>query len=70
MTVSHLIRSLGGPAIVGRALGIRSQAVSQWIRSNRIPIRRVPELLRFAERRKVRLSASAMRPDVDWGALR
>jgi DNA-binding transcriptional regulator YdaS (Cro superfamily) len=70
MNVAQIISVLGGPAAVGRQLGIRSQAVSLWIAKGRIPIQRVPDLLRMADRLHLQLKAAALRPDVDWDAVR
>ena len=49
MDVSQIVRELGGPAYIGRQMGIRSQAISLWIRKNRIPAERVPDLERLAQ---------------------
>ncbi|MBU2788606.1 helix-turn-helix domain-containing protein [Acidithiobacillus sp. VAN18-1] len=38
-----IIRNLGGPSVVARAIGIRQAAVSQW---QHIPVRRVIPLMR------------------------
>jgi len=70
MSVSEIIRQLGGPVSLGRHLGIRSQAVSLWVRNNRIPAERVPELERIARDAGVDVRAEQMRPDVNWGVLR
>ncbi len=55
---------------MGRRMGIRSQAVSLWIRSNRIPAERVPTLEAMCKECGVDVRAEHMRPDVDWGVLR
>jgi DNA-binding transcriptional regulator YdaS (Cro superfamily) len=70
MDVSQIVRELGGPAYIGRQLGIRSQAISLWIRKNRIPAERVPDLERLARERGVAVRAEQMRPDVPWSELR
>ncbi len=70
MSVSEIIRKLGGPVHLGRHLGIRSQAVSLWVRNNRIPAERVPDLERIARDMGVDVRAEDMRPDVSWGVLR
>lgn len=70
MTVKDIVRSIGGPVAVGRQLGIRSQAVSLWIRANRIPAERVPALERMCRERGLDIRAEQMRPDVEWGVLR
>lgn len=70
MNLRELIHSLGGPAAVGRRLGVRSQAVSLWISHDRIPAERVPSLERLAKELGSPARAEDMRPDVDWAALR
>ena len=70
MTVEQIIRSLGGPAVVGRYLGIRGQAVSHWIRLGRVPVDRVPGVLRLAKKQRTQLRAEQVRPDIDWAALK
>jgi DNA-binding transcriptional regulator YdaS (Cro superfamily) len=70
MSVAEIIRELGGPSKVGRALNIRSQAVSLWIRAGRIPVGRVIELDSIARELGSSLRAEHMRPDVNWSALR
>ena len=70
MNVSEIIQKLGGPVSIGRHLGIRSQAISLWIRKNRIPADRVPQLERIARDRGSELRAEHMRPDIDWSVLR
>lgn len=70
MTVREIIQTLGGPAAIGRRLGCRSQAVSQWSMHNRIPVARVFELELLARERGLPMRAEDMRPDVPWGLLR
>lgn len=70
MNVSEIVRTLGGPVLLSRHLGIRSQAVSLWIRKNRIPAERVPDLERIAREVGADVRAEQMRPDVNWGVLR
>jgi hypothetical protein len=48
MEVPDLISALGGPAKVGRALGITTQAVSNWSATNRVPAEREVALWRMA----------------------
>jgi DNA-binding transcriptional regulator YdaS (Cro superfamily) len=66
MNTKEIIKTLGGSAAVGRYLGIRSQAISLWIRTDRIPAERVPSLVRMSNGL---VSANTMRPDVDWDAI-
>lgn len=68
--VSEIVRKLGGPVNIGRHLGIRSQAVSLWIRKDRIPAERVPQLERLARELGADVRAEQMRPDIEWGVIR
>lgn len=70
MTARDIVQALGGPAAIGRHLGIRCQAVSLWIRKDRIPAERVPDLEHLAREQGVALRAEQMRPDVRWSVLR
>lgn len=66
----QIIRKLGGPTVVGKYLGIRSQAVSLWCRNNRIPADRVPALEKLARDLGLAIRAEQMRPDIAWHVLR
>lgn len=68
--VSEIVRKLGGPVNIGRHLGIRSQAVSLWIRKDRIPAERVPQLERLARELGSDVRAEHMRPDIEWAVIR
>ena len=68
--IKDIIKSLGGPAKVGRYLHIRSQAVSLWAITGRIPVERVPELEELAVMVGSPYRAEDMRPDIRWGILR
>lgn len=70
MSVSEIVQQLGGPSLIGRRLGIRSQAVSLWVRVGRIPASRVPELEALAREAGLQVRAEHMRPDINWGVLR
>jgi len=67
-----VVQILGGSSIVGRALGVRPQAVSQWMhRQGRgIPIERVLDLIRLGKTQGVVITPQQVRPDLDWDALR
>ena len=69
MSVKNIIQSLGGACAVGRRLGVRSQAVSQWGMHDRIPLDRVPDLLRMASEQGVDLNPEDLRGDFDWAAV-
>ena len=70
MRVKELITLMGGPVKIAKALNIRSQAVSLWIRTNTIPLKRIPSLERYAKDRNLPIRAEDLRPDVDWATLR
>lgn len=70
MTAQEIIQKLGGPVLVGRSLGIRSQAVSQWSMKNSIPVARVPEMVRLSRKKRLGITAYHMRPDLDWAAIK
>ncbi len=70
MTTSEIINLFGGPVNLAYYLGIRSQAVSLWGSKNRIPMARVPELVRVSRLLRLGLRAEDMRPDIDWAALK
>ena len=70
MKTKDVITLLGGTSKIGKAMGISSQAVSLWIRTNSIPLRRIPSLERLAKQKGLPIRAEDMRPDIDWAALR
>lgn len=67
--MKDLINSLGGPVAISKQLGVSPQAVSLWSSSGRIPVERVPALLRMAGERGLELSARQLRADFDWAAV-
>lgn len=69
MTVSEIIKSLGGPTSVARAISVRPQAVSLWAINEQIPLERVPQLLQLARERGLPWRASDLRSDYDWQAV-
>lgn len=69
MRIKHIIRALGGPTAVARRLEVRSQAVSLWVAGGQVPLERVPALLRMAEDLGVKVSATDLRGDYDWGVV-
>jgi len=65
-----IIQALGGSSSVGRALGVTSQAVSQWMRNDRsVPPDKVLDLLRLGIEKGVLFSPKDLRPDLDWDVL-
>ena len=70
MNSREIINRFGGPVSLSIKLGIRSQAVSLWASKDRIPMARVPELVRISRLLRLGLRAEDMRPDIDWDALK
>lgn len=70
MTAKEIVQVLGGPTLIARRLGVRSQAVSLWSTTGRIPAERVPELELLARELGAPVRAEHMRPDIQWGVLR
>ena len=70
MNSREIINRFGGPVSLSIKLGIRSQAVSLWASKDRIPMARVPELVRVSRLLRLGLRAEDMRPDIDWAALK
>ena len=69
MNTRDIIKKLGGPVYVGTRLGINSQAVSHWSSKDRIPVARVPELMRLCNSLGIRITPKQMRPDIDWRGI-
>ena len=69
MNTRDIIKKLGGPVYVGWRLGINSQAVSHWSSKDRIPVARVPELMRLCNSLGIRITPKQMRPDIDWRGI-
>jgi len=70
MNVRQIVELLGGTCKLARYIGIKSQAVSIWIRKNSIPLIRVPTLTKLSRQKGLPLRPEDIRPDVDWDALR
>ncbi len=70
MKTKDIITLLGGTSKIGKAMGISSQAVSLWIRTDTIPLKRIPSLERLAKDKGLPIRAEDMRSDIDWSALR
>jgi DNA-binding transcriptional regulator YdaS (Cro superfamily) len=70
MDTKKLISAIGGPAQVGRALRISSQAVSLWVARGRVPAGRLPSLIRLAKVKGLTVAPESIRSDVDWEALK
>lgn len=66
-SLSTLIQTLGGPAYLARRLGIRSQAISQWIARGRIPAARVFAVAAIAQEQQMNVSPADLRPDLALG---
>lgn len=70
MNVKQIVELMGGSCKLARSLGIKSQAISLWIKNNRIPLKRVPTLTRLAKEKGLPLKPEDLRADIDWDALR
>ncbi len=70
MNTREIVNRFGGPVALAHHLGIRSQAVSLWGSKGRIPMARVPELVRISRLLKLGFRAEDLRPDIDWAALK
>ena len=70
MNVGEIVILLGGSGRLAQKLGIKSQSISQWIKSDRIPVARVPELEQISRKKGLPLRAEDMRPDFNWGVIR
>lgn len=70
MDSRQIIEMLGGPSVVGRRLGVKAQAVCQWVSKNRFPADKVPGLERMGRELKLPIRAENIRSDVDWAILR
>lgn len=69
--ISKLIQALGGSSVVGRALGIAPQSVSQWMRDDRrVPFEKVVDLIRLGRKHGIDVVPEQLRPDVEWALLR
>jgi hypothetical protein len=53
MHVKDLIRALGGNAAVGKVLGVKPQAISDWFRRGVIPARHHLRLWAMAQQRGI-----------------
>ena len=70
MNVKEIIQQLGGPTRVAMELNIIPQAVSHWIRENKVPPARVPSVIRIGKEIGFEIKASDLNDDVDWDAIR
>jgi DNA-binding transcriptional regulator YdaS (Cro superfamily) len=68
----RVVQELGGSSVVGRALGVTPQAISQWMHrpSRGIPLDKVLGLIRLGKDQGVVITPQQVRPDLDWDALR
>ena len=51
MEIRNIVDLIGGTNKLARSLGIKPQAVSQWIANDSVPLKRVPSLARLAKER-------------------
>ncbi|MGV6989637.1 Cro/CI family transcriptional regulator [Testudinibacter sp. P80/BLE/0925] len=61
------IFSLGGPSKVARYFNISPWAVNMWVRNNKIPAERCPDIELLT---KGEIKCEDLRPDVNWSVLR
>jgi hypothetical protein len=61
-TVSDILESLGGYAVVAEKAGIPATTVHSWQRKNFVPEWRRPALLAIAKRKRVALSEADFPP--------
>lgn len=69
MTMKQTFTLLGGPTKIGKALGIRPQAVSLWMIRNQIPFERIPSLISIGRNHGIQLTPEDLCSDVNWDAL-
>ena len=69
MEIRNIVDLMGGTNKLARSLGIKPQAVSQWIANDSVPLKRVPSLARLAKERGLPLRPEDIRGDIDWDAL-
>lgn len=69
MNVKEIIQQLGGPTRVAMQLNIIPQAVSHWVRENKVPPARVPSIIRIGKDIGLKIKPSDLNGDVDWDAI-
>ena len=70
MNVKEIIQQLGGPTRVAVQLNIIPQAVSHWVRENKVPPARVPAVIRLGKEIGLEIKPQLLNADVDWDAIR
>ena len=70
MKVKQIIQQLGGPTRVAMQLNIIPQAVSHWIREDKVPAARVPSIVRLGKEIELEIEPADLNADVDWIAIR
>lgn len=70
MKVKQIIQQLGGPTRVAMQLNIIPQAVSHWIREDRVPASRVPSIVRMGSEIDLLIDPHDLNSAVDWTAIR
>jgi DNA-binding transcriptional regulator YdaS (Cro superfamily) len=70
MNVKEIIQRLGGPTRVAMQLNIIPQAVSHWVREDKVPPARVPTVVRLGKEIGLEIKPSMLNSDVDWDAIR
>lgn len=70
MNVKEIIQQLGGPTRVAMQLNIIPQAVSHWVREDKVPAARVPSVIRIGKEIGLDIAPHMLNKDVDWDAIR
>lgn len=70
MKVKTIIQELGGSTYVAVSLNIIPQAVSHWIRENKVPPARVPAVVRLGKEAGIEIDPYDLNSDVDWKSLK
>lgn len=70
MRVKQIIQELGGPTRVAMQLNIIPQAVSHWVREDKVPPARVPAIVRIAKELGLNVWPEELNDEVDWKSLR
>lgn len=67
--MAKIMTDQGGPSQIGRHLGIATQAVSLWVSKGKIPVARVPAMVRMAKDKGLNFGPETFCPGLDWPAL-
>lgn len=59
--IKKAVKIIGGQTALAKILGVKPQAVQQWVASGKVPAGRV---LKIEEATKGKVSRSSLRPDI------